>query len=221
MALRMGMRPQEKPTADAESGLRLLGVVRGAPRRQPIWEAREDPLGGEAIRYRDLAAVVYPGPSEIATIDPTAVEAHHRRLSDLLERTTVVPAPFGIHFAGEREAVRFLRAAYPQISGALLLLEGRWELRVHLHPAAGVPDVLALELASEGYAELRRHAHAAIPVPRGDSGTLSAAFLVDRMETDRFRQAVEALGAAHVELSASVTGPWPAYDFVSLLPGVP
>lgn len=200
-------------------GLRLLGVVHGGSRRTPLWDPAEDPCREDAVRYRDLAALVYPGPLEVARVDPEEVRAHHQRLDALFRRVTVVPAPYGLAFAGEREVARFLRGAYRALGDALLLLEGRWEFRVHLSPRGEeVPEALALDLATYVYGELRRISHAGIPFPRTEARVLSAAFLVDRLETRRLLDRVGELDAEHAELSLDATGPWPAYDFVAMRP---
>ena len=43
---------------------------------------------------------------------------------------------------------------------------------------------------------------------------LAAAYLVEREQLDRFRQAIAELSAAHPDLRFLGTGPWPAYHFV-------
>jgi hypothetical protein len=206
----------EETSGAGEEGLRLLGVVHAERRQTPLWEASEGaPAEGEAVHYRDLAALVYPGPLQEARVDPERVLAHHRRLDGMLRRVTVVPAPYGLAFRESREVARFLKASYVPLADALVLVEGRWEFRVHLsfaHP--DLPEALALDLATHVYAELRRISHAAIPFPQAEARVLTAAFLVDRLETRPFLDRVEALGQTTPDLSLDVTGPWPPYDFV-------
>lgn len=217
--------PEEAPRAgaggeEAGEGLRLLGVLHGERRRAPLWEAASwEPEEAELVSFRDLGALVYPGPLRVEAVDPEEVLAHHRRLDATLQHATVLPAPFGIVFRGAREVARFLRDRYTELGDALVLVEGRWEFRVHLAPAdPGLPEALALNVATRVYADLRKAAHAAIPFPRDEPGTFSAAFLVDRLETRDFLERVEELGRLHAELEPDVTGPWPPYDFVVMRP---
>lgn len=201
-------------------GLRLLGVVHGARKRSPLWETAAEPAEqAEAITYRGLGALVYPGPVGVERVEPGDVLAHHQRLDAALQRGTVLPAPFGVAFRGEREVTRFLRTRYVELGDALSLLEGRWEMRLHATPTApDLPEAKALDLATNVYAELRKLAHAALPLPRTGARAFSAGFLVERLETRQFLDRVEELDAAHPELQLSATGPWPAYDFVALVP---
>ncbi|HEX7242180.1 MAG TPA: GvpL/GvpF family gas vesicle protein [Longimicrobiaceae bacterium] len=199
-------------------GLRLLGVVHSERRRSPVWEgppgaaARSE---AEPVRHRDLSALVYPGLLRVPEVDREEVLAHHRRLEGLLQRETVVPAPYGVSFRGQKEVVRFLRDQYTELGDALVFMEGRWEFRLHVAPGTqDFSEALALDLATHVYAELRRLAHAAIPFPRRDPRSFSSAFLVDRVGTRGFLERVEELGRAHPELTLDSTGPWPPYDFV-------
>jgi len=201
-------------------GLRLLGVVHGARKRAPLWETAEEPAEpADTLPYRGLAALVYPGPVRVERVDPVEVRAHHERLDAVLRRGTVLPAPFGVAFRGEKEVVRFLRTRYVELGDALALLEGRWEMRLHAVPTAPeLPEATAADVATTVYAELRKLSHAALPLPRVESKAFSAGFLVERLETRQFLDRVEELDAAHPELELDATGPWPAYDFVALLP---
>ncbi len=207
------------PRAPAEPearGLRLLGIVHGDRRRGALWEA---PTAAryevDVVRYRDLAALVYPGPLRVEAVRQDDVLAHHRRLDAMLQRETVLPAPFGIGFEGERDVVRLLREQHDDLLDGLGFVEGRWEFRLHITRASGdVPEALAHDLATHVYAELRKISHAALPFPRGEAGAFSAAFLVDRVATRGFLEKVDGLGDASPDLSMDATGPWPAYDFV-------
>ena len=203
---------------ESGEGLRLLGVVHGARKRAPLWETAEEPAEeAGAISYRGVSALVYPGPVQVDRVEAEEVLAHHQRLDAVLKRRTVLPAPFGLAFRGEREVTRFLRARYVEIGDGLALVEGRWELRLHATPTAPeLPEATALELATSIYAELRKLAHAALPLPRTGSRAFSAAFLVERLETRHFLERVEELDTAHPELELDATGPWPPYDFVVL-----
>lgn len=205
-----------RPPDPEERGLRLLGIAHGDRRRGALWEAPAAArYEAEVVRFRDLAALVYPALLRVESVSPDDVLAHHRRLDAMLQRETVVPAPFGIGFGEERAVVRFLREQHNELVDALGFLEGRWEFRLHIAPeSADFPEALALDLATHVYAELRKRAHAALPFPRGERGEFTAAFLVDRVGTRAFLEKVEELGGANHDLSLDATGPWPPYDFV-------
>ena len=210
-------RSAPRSPVDPEArGLRLLGIGHGDRRRGGLWEgttaARYE---AEVVRFRDLAALVYPALLRVDAVAQDDVLAHHRRLDAMLQRETVVPAPFGIGFEEERDVVRFLREQHDALVDALGFVEGRWEFRLHMTPRSrDVSEALALDLATHAYAELRRASHAALPFPRGEPGSFSAAFLVERVGTRGFLEKVEELDRASPDLSMDATGPWPAYDFV-------
>ncbi|MBV9773068.1 MAG: GvpL/GvpF family gas vesicle protein [Gemmatimonadetes bacterium] len=201
-----------------EPGLRLLGIVHSERRLGPIWEAsRAARFDAEVVRFRDVAALVYPGPVESASADMQEIVGHHRRLDALLQRETVVPAPYGVVFRTRRDVTRFLRERYGELGDALVFVEGRWEFRLHLVPEdREFPDALALDMATHIYAELRKLAHAAVPFPRDEPRTFTSAYLVDRMGTRAFLERVEELGRTNPDLALDSTGPWPPYDFVSM-----
>jgi hypothetical protein len=132
-------------------------------------------------------------------------------------RCTILPAPPGVVFSGRRSLVRFLDDQYLALVEGLALLEGHWELRLHVErsgaEAAGgaAPDLSGL------YTELRRLARAAVSFPRREGRLLSAAFLVSRPEWIDFVEQTESLGASRPDLVLDLTGPWPPYDFVKLV----
>lgn len=215
-------RSAPRAPAPDEPGLRLLGVVHSERRRGPIWEVtRSDRYDADVIRFRDLAALVYPGRVQTDSAEMEEIVAHHKRLDGLLQRETVVPAPFGVVFRTRRDVTRFLRERYGELGDALVFVEGRWEFRLHLAPEDGdFPDALALDMATHIYAELRKLAHAAIPFPRDEPRTFTSAFLVDRMGTRTFLERVEEMARTNPDLSVDSTGPWPPYDFVTMRSGV-
>lgn len=206
------------PADPAARGLRLLGIAHGDRRRGGLWEsATAARYEAEVVRFRDLAALVYPALLRVEAVGQDDVLAHHRRLDAMLQHETVLPAPFGIGFEEERDVVRFLREQHNELVDAMGFVEGRWEFRLHMVPAArDFPEALALDMATHVYAELRKASHAALPFPRGEPGSFSAAFLVDRVGTRAFLDKVAELDRANADLSLDATGPWPAYDFVRL-----
>jgi hypothetical protein len=80
----------------------------------------------------------------------------------------------------------------------------------------GATEAELSDTAMQVYSELRQGVRAAIPFPRGETGVVSAAFLVERSAWLDFMQRAEDLGLQHPALSFDITGPWPAYDFVRI-----
>jgi hypothetical protein len=171
------------------------------------------------IRYRDLDALVRPVPYEVPHLDEAALGAHHEAVDSVMRRATVLPAPFGIVFRGRRQLIRMLQEQYLILDEGLSLLEGHWELRMHIVAAPGVePDIELGDVAMRLYSELRRSARAAVPLPADGRCLMSAAFLVDRGAWLEFMERAEELNGAHAEVNFDITGPWPAYDFVRVTP---
>ena len=206
-----GLQPQPQPRP-SETGFYFYGVgrTRGGKGRGE----GEDVL---RVRYRDLEALVRPGPFRLPGMDVAHVQAHQRTVESLVRRATIVPAPYGVVFRGRRALVRFLEDQYLALDEGLAFLEGHWEMRVHAVPQ-GTEEVSPEleELAVQIYAELRRAARAAIPFPREVNRLLSAAFLVERGSWIEFVNRADDLVAAQAGLSFDITGPWAPYDFVRM-----
>src|SRR5512143_3005318 len=83
-------------------GFYFYGVARTRGRRG------REPDEVLRVRYRDLEALVRPGPYKVPALDATHVQAHHRIVEGAMRRGTVLPAPFGVVFRGRRALVRFL-----------------------------------------------------------------------------------------------------------------
>jgi len=169
------------------------------------------------VRYRDLEAVVRVVPYEPAPAGEEQVREHHRIVEAVMRRGPVLPLPYGVVFRGRRQVVRLLQEQYLVIDDALSLVEGCWELRLHVTAVSSAESAAELrDLAMHCYNDLRRHARAAVPLPGEPEGRrlLTAAFLVERNAWIDFVERAEDLGSAHPELSFDVTGPWPPYDFV-------
>lgn len=197
------------------TGVYLYGVVR---RRGRDAATLESGSGIAQVGYRDLAALVRPAGFSIPALERADLVAHQRAVERVMRRGTILPAPPGVVFRGRRHVIRFLEDQYPAIEEGLQLLEGHWELRLHVLPAVSRP--VAPELirdAAGAFAELRRGARAAVPFPRDDERLLSAAFLVERAGWVEFVERAEDFGARHPRLSLDVTGPWPPYDFIRMV----
>jgi len=167
------------------------------------------------VRYRDLEALVRPMPYEEVPFTDERVLAHQQVVESAMRRGTVLPMPYGIVFRGRRQLIRLLQDQYLVLDEGLSLLEGNWELRMHVSPASDRDaDIELTDLAMQIYSELRRHARAAVPFAAEGNRLLSAAFLVERATWIDFMDRAEDLGGAHPEISCDLTGPWPPYDFV-------
>src|SRR5690606_33770585 len=153
----------------------------------------------------------------LPTLDPPQLVEHQRAVEYVMRRATILPAPPGVVFRGRRPLLKFMEDQYLALEEGLALLEGNWEIRLHIAAAAGQADEDLARLAADAYAELRRHARAAVPFSPGRDHLLSAAFLVERGGWIEFVEKAEELGAAHAGLAVDVTGPWPPYDFVRLV----
>jgi hypothetical protein len=205
------------PPPEGAAGLYFYGVVRARG-----WRLGNTPDAGLAelqrVRFRDLEALARPALFELPPLDDAHVQAHQRTVEAIMHTATVLPAPYGVVFRGRRQLVSLLQAQYLVIDEGLQLLDGHWELRLHIGAAETTEDVRELSAtASAIYSELRRSARAAVPFRSNGKRLLSAAFLVSRATWVEFVDRCEKLGDAHPELSFDVTGPWPAYDFVRIL----
>ena len=197
-----------------EAGFYLYAVYRaGAFRGSAATKEREDLL---RIRYRDLEALVRTVPFAVPDVDRESVQDHQRVVWNASKRETVLPAPAGIVFRGRRAVIRFLQEQYIPLEEGISLVEGHWEIRLHLKPTIPEARAEASEAALHVYSELRRFARAAFPFAHSDDHVLSAAFLVNRTTWLQFMDHTEELGHRHADLTFDVTGPWPPYDFVRM-----
>jgi hypothetical protein len=197
-------------------GFYLLGLVRGTGRRVANLARGLGP-DLQRVPYRDLVALVRPTTFHLPTLDPPQLLEHQRAVEYVMRRSTILPAPPGVVFRGRRPLLKFMEDQYLVLEEGLALLEGHWELRVHIAGAAGWNAEELERLAAETYGELRRHARAAVPFPPREERIYSAAFLVGRDGWIEFVERAEDLGAAQAGLVLDVTGPWPPYDFVRLV----
>jgi hypothetical protein len=198
----------------AGKGLYFYGVVRARAWRGR--ERRKDAV--QRVRYRDLEALVRDAPFVMPKDSSGAVDEHQRIVELVMRRTTILPAPFGIIFKGRRQLIKLLQDQYLVFDEGLSLLEGHWELRLHISPSsAGLVEDDLSDLAMTLFGELRRFARAAVPFRHEGKRLVSAAFLVDRTSWVEFVERIEDFGAQHPELVFDVTGPWPPYDFVRIV----
>ena len=200
--------------ADGAGGFYLYGVSRAGAWRSGLGAKERDEL--LRIRYRDLEALVRAVAFELPAVDRETVQEHQRIVWNASKRETLLPSPAGIVFKGRRAVIRFLQEQYIPLEEGISLVEGHWEIRVHLKPTLPEGRTEAGEAALHVYGELRRFARAAFPFAHEDEHVLSAAFLVNRGSWLQFMDHAEELGHRHSDLVFDVTGPWPPYDFVRM-----
>lgn len=201
----------------AGTGYYLYGVVRSGARWQLLRRRATDPEQLPRIRFRDLEAIVRRAPFTLPDMDQEALLAHQRVVDETMRRETILPAPFGVVFRGRREVVQFLEEQYLPLDEALSLVDGHWELRLHISSSgASAAAREHADQASQLYTELRRWARAALPFAPDGERLFSAAYLVERSAWVEFWERAEDICADHPEVVCDLTGPWPPYDFVRM-----
>ena len=206
--------PHRAAESVVAKGLYFYGVVRAR-----AFKGRERRRDGavQRVRYRDLEALVKDVPFVLPTDSSRAVDEHQRVVEMVMRRTTILPAPFGIVFRGRRPLIKVMQDQYLVLDEGLSLLEGHWELRLHITTGAPGKEPELGDVAMTIYSELRRFARAAVPFPHDPRRLVSAAFLVDRTSWVEFVERIEDYGGQHPDLLLDVTGPWPPYDFVRIV----
>lgn len=203
------------PQSAGENGLYLYGIVRAR-----AFRGRERRREGavQRVRYRDLEALVRDVPFVLPTDNTRSIDEHQRTVEMVMRRTTILPAPFGIVFKGRRQLIKVMQEQYLVLDEGLSLLDGHWELRLHIGgEAVGEAEVELSDVAMSIYSELRHYARAAVPFPKEEKRLVSAAFLVDRTTWVEFIERIEDYNTQHPGLTFDVTGPWPPYDFVRIV----
>jgi hypothetical protein len=195
---------------DNSNALYLYGIVRAR-----TWRAleRKHPQV-QRVRYRDIEAVVRPIAFEMA--NESEMAEHQQLVDEVMRHTTILPVPFGIVFRSRRAVIHLLQEQYLVMDEGLGVLDGHWELRLHISGNAA-EETEQTELANTIYGELRRFARAAVPFPSDAKRLLSAAFLVDRTTWVEFIERIEDYDEQNAALTFDITGPWPAYDFVRVV----
>ena len=213
-ALAAVRREARESGGDGSAGYYLYGVNRAGAWRAGVGVKEREEL--VRIRYRDLEALVRAVPFALPQVDRELMQEHQRIVWGASKRETVLPAPCGVVFKGRRAIIRFLQDQYIPLEEGISLVEGHWEIRLHLKPTVPEARTEAAEAALHVYGELRRYARAAFPFAHPDEHVLSAAFLVNRGSWLQFMDHAEELGHRHGDLVFDVTGPWPPYDFVRM-----
>lgn len=213
-----------EPTAGSWLAVHAVVRNRRSDRALDALRLRPPARGFQLVETRELAAAVTgvdsPPPAEArpggGDVDPQALRAHAEVVAHLLRRSSVVPAPFGLHARDEGAVRRFLETQRVPLLEALDFFEDCYEMRLHVH-AAGTSGDAARDVARHVYEDLRRGSRAArVLAEREEGRVLSAAFLIARSEWIR---SVEQIGdwEAREEVRMDVTGPWAPYDFVRLV----
>ena len=165
------------------------------------------------VSFRDLDAVAVPIEFELPQLTAEKVAQHHGVVEQIMQRTTLVPAPFGVVFRSKRALIKFMQDEYLVLDEALAFVDDHCELRMVVTartPAETRRDLD--ELAAHVYSELRRSARAAVPFPREQDKLMSAAFLVERNAAVEFAERARDL--AGKDLTVEVSAPFAPYDFV-------
>jgi hypothetical protein len=208
----------ERPDRGEESGLLLRGVVRYRGHERGLAKlaaAPEDQL----VEHAGLAALVCAVPYRLPEWDRERVREHSTAIERAMRRSTIVPAPYGIVFQGREQVVDFLETQHVALDEALSFLDGTFEMRLHITPSGRHPDVSEGDQADQAagfYTALRRRSRAAFTLPHSGRRILSAAFLVSRADWVSFVEYADEMDADHPEFQFDLTGPWPAYDFVTM-----
>jgi hypothetical protein len=203
------------------AGLAVHAVVRNTRTDRALDALR---LAGSGLEYElipagNLAAAVTPAPfRDVPEADPEALGRHERVAEALLRRSSVVPMPFGLVARDERAVREFLRARRVALEEGLDYLENSYEMRVHVSlRAAGQGEELG-SYVRRLHGVLRGQSRAARRLGSGSGRELVAAFLVGRSEWLRLVEKATRWEGHHPDVELRITGPWPPYDFVSVVP---
>jgi hypothetical protein len=156
----------------------------------------------------------------------------------VMQEHTILPMRFGSIVEDEQHVRDLLTARAHEFGSALTQLDGAVEFGVQASvvsdPQAAVPSDLAAQGRGGSYmrarleeqhaqrglqawlehalaAGVRRAAYRVSPV--GGSGSISAAYLVDKSGQEAFVQRIEALAQESDRHTLSWSGPWPPYTF--------
>ncbi len=211
--------PPESHASD-DAGLVVHAVVRNTrtDRALDALRLRGSRLAYELVARGDLAAAVTAAPfRDEAETDPEALRAHARVVEALLRRSTLVPAPYGLVARDERAVRELLARRRDVLADALDYLDNSYEMRVHVSLRSGGDGEKLQTFLRMLHGALRGQARAARRLPGRDEGEAVAAFLVGRGEWLRLVDKATRWEGHHPEVELRVTGPWPPYDFVTVL----
>lgn len=165
---------------------------------------------------REIAAIVT---RESVTNRGRSLQKHSRVVSSLLRRNAVVPMPHGLTASGGEAVLAFLRDERIPLLEALEYLEDCFEVRIHVsEPGLEWSPTVRRDAGATIFAEARTRSRSARLVEGRAGNVLDAAFLIRRGEWIQFVESLSDWERRIGGLCVDVTGPWPAWDFVQLVP---
>lgn len=175
------------------------------------------PVGTELVAFRDLAAVV----GDAADADDRTLAHYRRVVESVFRRQAVLPAPPATLFRDPGVVLQWLELHYFTLLEALGFVEDREVARVTVRrdpeqePAA-TPDEAAETVLQDALRVLRRHATASVILGDDAGNPAAASFLVEHEQWEGFATVVHAESGRLPDVTLSLSGPWPPYDFVRM-----
>ena len=170
----------------------------------------------DILTEREIGAIV----TEAAVAaGPDSLRSHGRVVSALLWRSSVVPLPYGLTAPDAASVLSFLSDERVPLLEALEHLEDCYEVRLHVAEAnPDWSDTARREVGATIFSEARVRTRAARLLEGRIGNVLDAAFLIRRGEWIDFVESLSDWERRIEGLRVDVTGPWPAWDFVQLVP---
>jgi len=161
----------------ARVGLRLYGVA-----ALDQHQRAETPFaaGTELLTFRDLGAVVAPGPYVADRLGPHELDEHCAVVGEVFERRAIVPAPPGTVFRSRERLIGWLELHYYTLAEALDFVTDRAVARVTVRRGAGDPDTAHAAATGVPPATLRL-------TPAGEEASAVGGDLVS-LAADAFRE---------------------------------
>jgi Gas vesicle synthesis protein GvpL/GvpF len=192
----------------------------------------------EAVRHRQLVAIVSAGRETDQAADLDRLLEYQRVIQSLMERRSVLPARFGSRSSGRAELCELLERRYHQLLASLERVRGAVELALRAEwrdpspassggrPGDGTAYLLArVDLHRRATAVARRldplatHARACQTrvLPRPELA-VSSAYLIEPARLGEFAETLAEIDGPAEPIDLVCTGPWPPYSFVGGLP---
>jgi len=165
---------------DKRVGLRLFGV---AAVDQHTHSATPFAAGTELITFRDLGAVVSPGPYAADRLGPRELDEHCTVVGEVFERRAIVPAPPGTVFRSRERLLGWLELHYYTLAEALDFVTDRAVARVTVR--RGDPRETTAAAIAVPPATLRL---TPVPPVAGDEAASTATGDLVSLAADAFRE---------------------------------